>query len=268
MNRLLMFCVCAFVLIQAGTVFGESEAYIVKKGDTLSKVSRDCDVPVAILKSVNRVGDAESLVIGQKLTIPEVYVVKKGDTLYGISHRYGVRVEDVVRMNNLSSAQPLKISQKIYVVPPAGKTVVESTPVPTPHPDVSPLPAQKNTASWPHPGTREIYDGKMHGVLITGGKGDLVYSVSKGRIIWAGPYRGFGNVVLVSRADGLIYGYLGFDELVVSVGEDIESGSSLGRIGVYFHQTDAKLLFFIYDNGKRVYLDPREVLSDSGKLKG
>jgi lipoprotein YgeR len=267
MNRLQMFCVGALLLIQAGTGFAESESYIVKKGDTLSKVSRDCDIPVSILKSINRVSDAESLVIGQKLIIPEVYVVKKGDTLYSISHRYGMRVDDLVRMNGLSGSQPLKISQNIYVVSPAGKTVVESTSVPTPHPSVSPSPAQKNAASWPHPGSREIYDGKMRGVLITGGKGDLVYSVSKGRIIWAGPYRGFGNVVLISRADGLIYGYLGFDELVVSMGEDIESGSSLGRMGVYFHQTDAKLLFIIFDNTKRVYLDPQVVISDPGRLK-
>ncbi len=88
-----------------------------------------------------------------------------------------------------------------------------------------------------------------------------------GRVIAAGPYRGFGNVVMVSGGDDLVYGYMGIDELIVSVGEQIESGSVLGRMGVYFHQTDAKLLFVVYDNAKHTFLDPKAVLFASTQAR-
>jgi LysM repeat protein len=238
--------------------FGDSGTYIVKKGDTLFKVSRECDVPVSILKSANQIVNTESLAVGQRLTIPEAYVVKKGDTLYSIGRRYGVSADAIMKLNGLSNSQSLRINQKIYIISGETRTVAE--------PSVSA--DAKSPVFWPHPGPREVYDGKMRGILISGQKGDLVYSVSKGRVIWAGPYRGFGNVVLVNANDDLVYGYMGIDELTVTVGEEIESGSALGRIGVYFHQTDAKLLFIVYHNLKRLYLDPQEVLNASAKPKG
>ncbi len=257
MSRHLLFFV-VFSIIGALTAHGDSGAYVVKKGDTLYRISRECDIPVTILKSVNRMADSESLAVGRKLTIPVAYTVKKGDTLYGIDRRYGVSADVIATMNGLSRNQALKVNQKIYIV---------FDPAKIPSAEVAVAPEVKNQVFWPLPGKREFYDGKMRGILISGEKGDLVYSVSKGRVIWAGPYRGFGNVVLVNSSDDLVYGYLGIEELIVSASEEVESGSALGRIGVYFHQTDAKLLFIIYHNVKRLYLDPQEVLYTTSRLK-
>jgi len=238
---------------------GESRAYLVKKGDTLYRISREFDVPVAVLKAANRMQGSTDLAVGQRLVIPESYTVKKGDTLYAIGRRYGIGVADIAALNGLSPSQPLKIDQKIYLIA-AGNVRAEAK-------NEAATPEGKNRVFWPLPGKREPYDGKMRGVLISGEKGDLVYSVSTGRVIWAGPYRGFGNVVLVDSGDGLVYGYLGIEELIVSAGEAVEAGTALGRIGVYFQQPQAKLLFIVYHNIKRLYLDPRQVLYQEEKQK-
>jgi len=231
---------------------GEERAWQIKKGDTLTKVSRESGVPVNVLADANGITDPSALKVGAVVRIPAVHIVRKGETLYGISRRYGVTVDELARLNRLSSARALKIDQRLYL-PLSAKTVVHTAPVRETD--------DSQTLFWPISGTREPYNGKIRGVLISGNKGDLVYSVSSGRVIWAGPYRGFGNVILVSATDDLVFGYLGTEELIVSVGEQIEAGSALGRLGLYFHQSNAKLLFIVYHNLKRTYLDPQQVLS-------
>ena len=267
MNRRTIIAIL-LLLVWAPAVWGEQGEYIIKKGDTLSRVSRRYGVPVAVLQAVNRLDNASSLAIGTRLKIPAVHVVKKGDTLYSLSRRYGVSVAELRSINRLSSSQALKISQKLYYVSAVDVAVSVTAPPTTPAPRKNdPPPDAKSAVFWPHPGAREVYDGKFRGIVINGDRGDLIYSVSMGRVIAAGPYRGFGNVVFVSGADDLVYGYLGIEELIVSVGEQIESGSVLGRMGVYFHQTDGKLLFIVYDNAKHVYLDPKQVLFASTQAK-
>jgi murein DD-endopeptidase MepM/ murein hydrolase activator NlpD len=240
---------------------GEQGVYIVKQGDTLFRIARIHSIPVNVLKAVNRLDNPSSLAVGDKIRIPAVHTVKKGDTLYSLGRRYGVSVADLRHINRLSSSQSLKINQKLYFFSTMASASVRKSA------KTEPSHQTKSTVFWPHPGLREVYSGKMRGIVITGQRADLVYSVSLGRVIWAGPYRGFGNVVLVSGANELVYGYMGLEEVIVSVGEQIESGSAVGRMGMYFHQTDAKLLFIIFDNSRRVYLDPRAVLLASSQVK-
>jgi LysM repeat protein len=258
-----MIVIVIFFFSAAIVAWSEPGVYTVRKGDTLSRISRESGVSVNVLKSFNQLNDASSLEVGMKIRIPDVHVVKKGDTLYSLGRRYGISVDELIAANRLKKGQALKLEQKLYV--PSGRTIDKTAIASSNQADKTRIeknsvPEVKTTVFWPHPGAREVYDGKMRGIVINGDKGDLVYSVSLGRVIWANPYRGFGNVVLVSGDNDLVYGYMGIEELVVSVGEKIESGSALGRMGVYFHQTDAKLLFIVYDNDKRVYLDPRAVL--------
>jgi lipoprotein YgeR len=260
--------VLLLLLSLAPAVWGEQGEYIIKKGDTLSRVSRQSGVPVAVLQAVNRLDNASALSIGTRLKIPAVHVVRKGDTLYSLSRRYGVSVADLRAINRLSTNQALKINQKLYYVSAVDMAAAVTAPPTTPVPRKNdPPPDAKSAVFWPHPGTREVYNGKFRAIVINGDRGDLIYSVSMGQVIAAGPYRGFGNVVFVSSGTDLIYGYLGIEELIVSVGEQIESGSVLGRMGVYFHQTDAKLLFIVYDNAKQAFLDPKQVLFASTQAK-
>ncbi len=125
---------------------GKSEGfiYVVKSGDTLSKISSEYNVPVSALMYYNDKYFAD-LIIGERLYIPlanhdlaikETYVkdnqivekeynslkskdgllykVKAGDTLYGISRNFGLTVSQLKEINNLDT-DLISIDQELYI---------------------------------------------------------------------------------------------------------------------------------------------------------
>ena len=114
---------------------GQTETYIVQKGDSLYKIANKFNVTVDDIKRENKL-NSNLLNIGQVLIIPrnmtypqteptdETYIVQKGDSLYSIAKKFNTTVDELKSLNNLSSnllsiGQKLKISsssQNIYVV--------------------------------------------------------------------------------------------------------------------------------------------------------
>lgn len=122
----------------------KSRTYKVKKGDTLSKIARKSGVPLAQLKSWNRLTDRSRLRIGQVLRVgpgkklattakssPKkkssqvagkpatsagnkiVYTVKKGDTVYKIARQYAVNPAQVLAWNGLGNEHTLQPGQSL-----------------------------------------------------------------------------------------------------------------------------------------------------------
>ena len=117
----------------------------VKKGETLSVISRNYGVTVNDLTQANSLSTRTSLRIGQELLIPmsgatrppapsvasktpvaarttqsappTSYKVKRGDTLSGIAAKFNVTVNDLKKWNKLTSTR-LDIGQKLMLAPP------------------------------------------------------------------------------------------------------------------------------------------------------
>lgn len=103
--------------------------YVVKKGDTLTKVAKQFKVSVAELKKWNQMKN-DNLSIGQKIKVsksgikeeikPPVveskanYTIVKGDTLTKIAKKYNVTVSELRQWNKLKT-DVLSIGQKIVV---------------------------------------------------------------------------------------------------------------------------------------------------------
>ena len=104
-------------------------SYVVRRGDTLSKIGKNYGVSTRALVQVNRLPSANKIRIGQRLTIPggniatvaptpkprpqvavspkptpsvSTHEVQKGETLYSISRKYGVAVRDIQANNGIS----------------------------------------------------------------------------------------------------------------------------------------------------------------------
>ncbi|MBN1411050.1 MAG: LysM peptidoglycan-binding domain-containing protein [Spirochaetales bacterium] len=204
------------------------------------RIAQDNKVTVDILIRVNNITDPTRVREGTIIKVPYVYSVKRGDTLYSISRENKISLEDLVLYNPGLEKSVLKIGQKIILLNPVERpdNKIENT-----RPDDSRI-------LWPHGGKRENMSGKLNGVMITGVPGDNVISVSEGSVIWAGPYRGFGKMVLVQADDDLIYGYAGNDRILVEVGQKVFKKTPIAVLGQSSHDGAAKVYFFIYLNGK------------------
>lgn len=100
--------------------------YIVKKGDTLTKIANKYNTTVASIVALNGIINPNLIYPGQVLKIPinsnpsqqttpempeqnddsltEItYTIKRGDCLWTISRRYGVSVQDLVKWNNIKN---------------------------------------------------------------------------------------------------------------------------------------------------------------------
>ncbi|MBO6194752.1 MAG: LysM peptidoglycan-binding domain-containing protein [Bacilli bacterium] len=107
------------------------DEYIVKKGDSLWKISQLFGISIDELKKYNNL-NSNTLNIGQIIKIPSpdsesknqnTYTVAKGDSLWSISRKYNISVSELKSINNLNSnllsiGQILKIpvNNKTYVV--------------------------------------------------------------------------------------------------------------------------------------------------------
>ena len=91
--------------------------HIVKKGETVSALSRKYAIPIRELMSINNMRSAR-LRIGQKIALKrqeiQDYTVRRGDTLWDIAEHYDISPRDLMAMNNLET-DLLKPGQKILL---------------------------------------------------------------------------------------------------------------------------------------------------------
>lgn len=114
-----------------------SRTYRVRKGDTLSSVSRKTGVPVEALKELNGL-DSDALQAGQRLVLGQarkpaprtpakasrsvdaegkerVHHVKEGDSLWEIARRNGTTVDRICRANRISPRTKLRVGDTLVI---------------------------------------------------------------------------------------------------------------------------------------------------------
>lgn len=99
--------------------------YIVKKGDTLTRIALWYNTTVEELVRLNNIKNPDLIYIGQRLLISvsddpnkqkEVkYTVKRGDTLYKIANRYGITVNEIVELNNIKNPNLIYVGQILRI---------------------------------------------------------------------------------------------------------------------------------------------------------
>lgn len=191
----------------------------------------------------NSISDPSGLSVGTRLLIPgnespstaavssgsstAIYTVQKGDTYYGIARTHNMPVDDLLALNGRSTNRVLRVGETLVI---RGNSV---TPVPVnieTRPIRNPPSRVSNVPWWPVAGLKQPMEGKLVGVTIEATPQSYVHAVAGGNVVWTGPYRGFGHVVLVD-SNGYIYLYGGNEDLFVNVGQAVTAGSRIGRLG-------------------------------------
>lgn len=100
--------------------------HIVKRGDSLSKISARYNVTINSLKRLNKLR-GNNVILGQKIKLPSsavtkdktpkkkiVYKVKSGDNLSEIAKRYGVTIKAIMSLNKLKK-KTIYVGQRIKI---------------------------------------------------------------------------------------------------------------------------------------------------------
>lgn len=90
------------------------------------------------------------------------------------------------------------------------------------------------------------------GLDIAGPAGSPVKSMAMGTVEFAGVRGGFGNCIMIKHANGFetLYGHL--SKILVRVGENVEIGQIIGKIGSTGRSTGPHLHYEIHKNGQKI----------------
>ena len=219
---------------------------VVKKGDSLYKISRRYNVHLRDLIEINGIRPPYYIYAGQRVRLPKqrVHVVEKGETLYGVSKRYGIDMASLVRVNKITPPYWITAGRRLRL-PIAGTTSrpARSAAVrarsKAPGADLTRLPARSGRRfMWPVQG-RVIVGygpraGGLHndGINILARRGAAVRAAENGMVAYTGnELRGFGNLLLVKHAGGWMSAYAHNEQLLVKVGQKVRRGQTIARVG-------------------------------------
>ena len=286
MKSLKKITIIALFLILSFSLFAED--YTVQKGDTYYSISKKYNITLQELYDANGIEAGAVLKIGQVLKIPgkassekvatktstvktKEYQIVSGDTLYSISKKFGTTVDNLRSLNGLDEKSVLKVGQVLKVPSSETSTSVVTTTAKT---NTSEIKQSSNTVSsesitledvrtydtnkkgnvnlvWPVKAYDVTYvSGKISGVAIETERNASVTCIKAGKVIFVGPYRGFGQVVFVQSDAGYIYVYSGLDKISVSNGEKVSFKTKLGTAGIDSLTQKSQIILMVYLNGK------------------
>jgi len=148
---------------EGASKYGETEIYIVQKGDILSQLAVDFDTTTATLVEMNGLANPDVLYVGQELSVPAgrggakttskptgtiktggTYIIQKGDTLSEIAVAAGVTIDDLRQLNGIKG-DVIMAGEELNIpaygsVPSGSKKATTKRSEPTPEP-VEPAPA-------------------------------------------------------------------------------------------------------------------------------
>lgn len=214
------------------------------------------------------------------LPVPASYSVKRGDTLFSIAWRYGLDHRVLASKNRIASPYTIFPGQRIYLAanaPRAAKVskspavrkqprkVIAKAPAKvvakSPPRAVKP-PAAKAVAKWRWPTNGKVtrgYSSSVHkGIDIDGKRGDGIYAVAAGKVVYAGNgIVGYGELLIVKHSEVYLSAYGHNSRLLVSEGMQVKVGQKIAHKGSSGTDT-VKLHFEIRKEGKPI--DPKRVL--------
>lgn len=108
-----------------------------------------------------------------------------------------------------------------------------------------------------HYGTRRSYNGSAYnyfhsGTDLGGGEGTEVLASARGMVVFTGQLQIRGNATIIDHGWGIYTGYWHQSEIVVNIGDIVESGQVIGRVGNTGRSSGAHLHWEVWAGGVQV----------------
>lgn len=235
----------------------ENMEYVIKKGDTISDLSKEYKIKTDYIYANNIDKNLRVLQVGKKINIPTepgiFYSVKKGDTFEGLSKRFEVDIKTIKEDNEIDR---LLIGAKIFLREPKvsrylssfKQEYVKKTNLGT---FSNPLVAMSLTSSFGsrnHPVLKKVLNHA--GVDLRAKIGTKVVSAREGVVTFAGRASGYGNLIIIKHSDGYETRYAHLSQIDVRKGEKISQNQHIALSGATGRVSGPHLHFEIRKNGK------------------
>ena len=106
-----------------------------------------------------------------------------------------------------------------------------------------------------------FYTLYKRGVLVETSKNEEALSILPGKVVWAGPFRGYHNLVIVDHGKGSLSVYGNLDEIYVIVDDAIDQGHALGTVA--YHSLEGRYLFYFETRLNKRAINPVQWLTKS-----
>jgi murein DD-endopeptidase MepM/ murein hydrolase activator NlpD len=248
-----------------------TDFYTVKEGDTLWDIAVALDVNPEDLQAANPGINPETIQIGDKIKVagktePVVDVVSTAEKTV----EEEINFERQVRRNpNLPYGQVRliqngenglkRVKYRIVAVNgmETGREVLDEETLKEANPEIMERGSQTLVASRgmaiPGGPVTSAYGerwGRMHtGIDVAASYGEPVRAAQSGKVIRASWFGGYGNCVEISHGNGLVTRYAHMSSFGVEVGQFVEKGQVIGRVGSTGISTGPHIHFETLVNG-------------------
>ena len=224
-------------------------SYVIERGDSLSSIAYKFGISVNTILWNNNLTLRSILKPGSTLLIPPVdgtvHLVKKGDTIAKIAKQYKAKTEDIVAFNNFKpNGSDMKVGERIIVPNGVRQTLASTVPstarltqsqVRGPIPQGSSSGPSLSGYVWPSAAKTitQYYGLRHHALDIAGPWQSANYAAKSGTVITSqcGWNSGYGCYIIIDHGGGVktLYGHN--SKLLVSVGDYVEAGQTIGLMG-------------------------------------
>jgi len=185
------------------------------------------------------------------------HVVRAGENLFRIGKAYDLSHEELARVNGLRDAGQIFVGQRIFIpgatrqLPVEVITPVEPTARQLTVPDAAePL---QDGLLWPVNGTINSHFGprgtSFHdGIDIAASEGTPIRAIDRGEVIYSDQLKGYGNIVIIRHAQGLVSVYAHNETNLVRQGQMVAKGETVAKVGSTGRVTGPHLHFEIRRN--------------------
>ncbi len=185
------------------------------------------------------------------------HVVGPGENLFRIGKAYDVAHDQLARINRIKDAGQIRVGQKIFIPGAVRRLPVEII-TPSETAPVFPglpqawdpglegfvLPVSGTINSGFGPRGASFHDG----VDIAATEGTPIRAIERGEVLFSDQLRGYGKIVIIRHADGLVSVYAHNESNLVREGQFVSRGEIIARVGSTGRVTGPHLHFEIRKN--------------------
>jgi murein DD-endopeptidase MepM/ murein hydrolase activator NlpD len=241
--------------------------YEVREGETISSIAEKFGVSQDTIRWANDLKDIKAIKPGQTLKILPVtgvaHKVQKGETIYSIAKKYDTEAQGIVDFpfNSFVNDETFALAVGQTIVVPDG-VMPKAVPVVPGQRYLAQKTPDAGTVSalgqfiWPTSGYISQGFRWYHpaiDIARRGGTGPApeILAADAGKVLVAGwpDGRGYGNRVLLDHGNGFTTMYAHLAQIYVKVGQTVNRGDAIGKMGSTGRSTGIHLHFEIHKGG-------------------